>query len=331
MSDFHVYGLGNALVDTEYEVNDEFLEGNLIEKGVMTLVGEQAKDELTARLNQSFSVKRHTGGGSAANTIVAVAQFGGRAFYSCRVADDELGLHFRRDLLDVGVETNPNGQHGVTGQCLVMITPDAERTMNTFLGISSGLSIAELSPEALKRSRFLYIEGYLVSSHSALEAALEARTLARAASVPVALTLSDPSMVTHFRSEFDGLLKDRVDLLFCNKDEALIYTATDRIEDAAAILREKASRFSITLGAAGALIYDGDAMFNVPAAPTRAIDTNGAGDIFAGAFLYALAEGWSCDRAAVLANRAAARLVRIFGPRLEKSDQQMLLHEFNDD
>ena len=228
MGNYDVYGIGNALVDTEYEVTDEFLELAKLPKGVMTLIEEEDRRRLIALLereHEHLAVKL-AGGGSAANTIVAISQLGGSTFYSCKVANDTTGDFFMKDLLDLGVHTNlgDDREPGVTGECISMVTPDAERTMTTHLGITQKLSTGELDPDALRNSGTLYIEGYLVSSPTGFEAALEAQSIARQAGVSVALTLSDPSMVESFKTSFDELITQGVDILFCNIDEASLWT-----------------------------------------------------------------------------------------------------------
>lgn len=329
MKDYHVYGVGNALVDTEYAIDDSFLEDFSIDKGMMTLIDEQTLREMTTHLNRRFVARKQTGGGSAANTIVALAQFGGHAFYSCKVADDQIGDFYMNDLHRLGVVTNLGSQkhEGVTGQCLVMITPDAERTMTTYLGITQDLSYMELDEDKLRASEYLYIEGYLVSSTTGKQAAIKARQIAEAAGVKVSVTLSDPAMAEHFKPAFHEIIGDKVDMLFCNRDEALIFTGATTIEAAAEALQTGTRAFAITLGSQGSLIYDGKQLYRAPAHPTGAIDTNGAGDMFAGAFLYGITHGYSYRKAADLANKSAARLVAHFGARMDQEMQKALLVE----
>lgn len=329
MKNYHVYGVGNALVDTEYEVEESFLADFSIDKGLMTLIDEQTKLHISHHLDRRYSAKKHTGGGSAANTMVALAQFGGKVFYSCKVADDEIGRFYMNDLHKVGVATKLGSQKhdGMTGQCLVMVTPDAERTMTTFLGITQDLSVAELDAEALALSDYLYIEGYLVSSNTGKETAVEARKIARQAGVKVSLTLSDPAMVDNFKDAFDEIIDGQVDLLFCNKEEALIWTAATDVEAAAESLKKEAAAFAITLGGDGSLIYDGKKLSMVAPQPVQAIDTNGAGDMFAGAFLYGITHGYSFIDAAILANKSAASLVSKFGARMDPESQRSLITE----
>ena len=224
MDAYDVYGIGNALVDTEYKVTDEFLDLAKLSKGVMTLIGEEERRKLIQLLEQEHQIIKLSGGGSAANTVVAVAQLGGTAFYSCKVADDEIGEFFLKDLADLGIHTNleESLEAGVSGQCISMVTPDAERTMITHLGISEEFSSAEIQPDALRSSKILYVEGYLVSSRLGLDAALEAQSIARSSGVKVALTLSDPAMVENFKNAFDTIICRGVDILFCNAEEACL-------------------------------------------------------------------------------------------------------------
>ncbi|MEA3412279.1 MAG: adenosine kinase [Pseudomonadota bacterium] len=314
---YHVYGVGNALVDMEFEVEDAFLEAMHIGKGLMTLVDQNRQIELLAHLGHGNA--RWSCGGSAANTIIAASRFGGRAFYSCKVASDELGDFYVDDLVSAGVDSNLHAERteGDTGRCLVMITPDAERTMNTFLGITETLSGDELNREAVRNSGFLYIEGYLVSSPTGRAAAIEARRIAEAAGVQVALTFSDPAMVKYFREGLSEMLGAGIDLLFCNEAEALAWADTDDLNLAVEALRAVSRTFAITRGAKGALLFDGTEFIEIAPHEVHAVDTNGAGDMFAGAFLYGITQGHSWEDAGRIASAASARVVSNFGPRLE--------------
>jgi sugar/nucleoside kinase (ribokinase family) len=317
MSKYHVYGLGAALVDTELEVNDDFLSNAKIEKGLMTLVDEARQHELLEHMNNHRVGSKLASGGSACNSIIAASYFGAKTFYSCKVADDENGRFFLKDLKEAGVATPARDfPEGITGKCLVMITPDAERTMNTFLGISETLSIEDIDEEALIASEYAYIEGYLVTSETGRAAAIRVRELAEQNGVKTALSLSDPGMVEFFGDGLKSMIGNQVDLLFCNRDEALAWCGTNSIEDAADAMKQYARSFAITLGKDGALVFDGTTMSKVPGNTVQAIDTNGAGDMFAGAFLYAITAGHSYERAASLANAAASKIVSQYGPRL---------------
>lgn len=323
---YDVYGIGNAIVDIITEVEHDFFSKNEVEKGVMTLVDEKRQLHLMKAIDMKRS--KMSGGGSAGNTVVAVNQFGGKSFYSCLVAKDELGKFFLADLKRNGVDTNLTYEQcpeGHSGRCLVMTSPDAERTMNTFLGVSSFLSPEHLDTEAIKNSSYVYLEGYLVASPKGLEALKEAKKIAERNKVLVALTFSDPSMVKYFSKQMEEVVGASVDLLFCNEEEAMIYTGTDSVEEAREKLKDIAKRFAITLGANGALIYDGDTFIQIEPYKVKAIDTNGAGDMFSGAFMYAITHGHSYAEAGKLASLASSRVVSQFGPRLLPDQMKAVL------
>ena len=324
MSTYDVYGLGNALVDMEFEVHDQFLDENSIDKGVMTLVDENQQHELIGQLDVFEGNK--ASGGSAANTLIAVSSMGGSSYYSCKVADDELGHFYLDDLKAAGVDCNMDGKHkgGITGKCLVMVTPDAERTMHTFLGISSELSPYEVSEEAIENAKYCYLEGYLTTSETGKAANIEARTIAQANGIKTAMTFSDPFVVEHCRDGFTDAIGNGIDLLFCNEAEALSYTQKASVEEAAEVIKTFAKTFAITLGAQGAVIYDGSDMISIAANPVKAVDTNGAGDLFAGAFMYGLTHGMTFEQAGNLASKASSQIVSQFGPRLKMAQYQAL-------
>jgi sugar/nucleoside kinase (ribokinase family) len=328
LSRFDVYGLGNALVDMEFETSSEELAKLGVEKGVMTLVEASQQEELLGNLGREPT--KRACGGSAANTVIAVAQFGGRSYYSCKVADDATGSFFLEDLVrnDVGTNVSEEGrQQGDTGKCLVLVTPDAERSMCTYLGITADLSENELDADALSQSSYLYIEGYLAPSDTARKAAAHARAIARDQGVRTAVSLSDPNMVKFCKAGLTEIVGDGVDLLFCNEREALDFTATTSVEAATQQLRQCARSLVITLGAKGSLVFDGQEETRVTAQKVTPIDTNGAGDMFAGAFLYGITNGLAFSEAARLANRASARLILEYGPRLDKAQAQAVHDE----
>jgi sugar/nucleoside kinase (ribokinase family) len=323
---YDVYGIGNALVDIVTEVEHNFFVKNGIEKGVMTLVDQKRQHELIHAIDMKKS--KMSCGGSAANTLIGISQFGGKSFYTCLVANDDLGRFFLQDLKRNGVDTNLAAERcpeGITGKVLVMTTPDAERTMNTFLGISSELSPAHLNEEALINSKYVYLEGYLVTSPTGLEAMREAKKIAERHGIKTALTFSDPSMVKYFPNQMREMIGASVDLLFCNEEEAMIHTGTDNLLDSREKLKDVARHFVITLGANGAMIYDGDTFIDIEPYKVKALDTNGAGDMFAGAFLYGLTHGRSYAEAGKLASLASSRVVTQFGPRLEPRQVQKVL------
>ncbi len=326
---YDVYAIGNALVDIVTEVDDEFFAKNGIEKGFMTLVDEERQHQLVNAIHLPGTNMQC--GGSAANTVIALSQFGGKGFYSCKVAKDEMGKFYLDDLANNNVSTNlryESAAEGITGKCLVMTSPDAERTMNTFLGITANFSVEEVDEEAIRNAAYLYIEGYLVTSENGLEAMKFAKDLARKHGVKTSLTFSDPSMVKYFKPQMAEVVGDGVDLLFCNEEEATLFTDTDSIEAAVEQLKKIAQSFVITLGAEGALLFQNGKSFNIPAFPIKAIDANGAGDMFAGAFLYGITNGHSYEEAGKFASLAASKVVSKSGPRLELLQAQNLLREY---
>lgn len=323
---YDVYGIGNALVDIVTEVDHDFFVRNAIEKGVMTLVDQKRQHDLIHAIDMKKS--KMSCGGSAANTMIGVSQFGGKSFYTCLVANDDLGRFFLKDLKRNGVDTNLTPETcpaGITGKVLVMTSPDAERTMNTFLGISSELSPAHLNELALINSAYVYLEGYLVTSPTGLQTMKEAKKIAERHSVKTALTFSDPSMVKYFPGQMREVIGASVDLLFCNEEEAMIYTGTASLMDARERLKDLARHFVITLGANGAMIYDGDTFIDIEPYKVKALDTNGAGDMFAGAFMYGINHGHSYAESGKIASLASSRVVTQFGPRLEPDQVQKVL------
>jgi sugar/nucleoside kinase (ribokinase family) len=329
MSSYDVYAIGNALVDIEYEVSSEELDELGIDKGTMTLVNETQQARIVERIG-SHEMGRGSGG-SAANTVIAVSQLGGKAYYSCRVANDEFGSFYLRDLKRAGVATRVEIEprvDGVTGKCLVLVTPDAERTMNTFLGVSADVSPDDVDPRAIGQSQYAYVEGYLVTSPSSMRAALYAIEQARSSTVKTAFTLSDRNIVQYFRPEIDQLIGDGIDLLFANDEEAKCLADSNHLDGALEYLKSIAGQFVVTCGGDGAVAYDGHAFHDIAAVKTVAIDTLGAGDMFAGAFLYGITHRMDFAQAGRLASLAAAKIVSHRGPRLKMEDMHEVLKKF---
>jgi sugar/nucleoside kinase (ribokinase family) len=317
MSHYDLYAIGNALVDSEYEVSDAQLKSMGVDKRHMTLIDTPRRAQLLEHVKAL--TPRQTGGGSAGNTVVALAQLGGKAFYSCKVAHDALGDFYVKDLQARGVDTNLNhtrASDGQTGSCLVLVTPDAERSMCTFLGVSAELDDAALHPKDIEKSKIYYMEGYLAASPTGLAAALKGRQIAREAGVALALTLSDVSMIQFCKAGLDAMLGDGVDYLFCNQEESQVWCGSQDLNVVKETLKKLAKMVCLTLGPDGSEIITAQNSWHVPAEKVQAIDTNGAGDMFAGAFLYAITRGYSPEQAANLGNHAAAAVVSQHGNRL---------------
>jgi len=328
MRKYQVYGVGNALVDMEYEVAVDDLEKLGIDKGVMTLVDADHQLEIMDYL--AGHPHRKGSGGSVANSVIAVNQFGGKGFHSCKVADDALGRFYMDDLIAGGVDTNYHTarEDGHTGCCVVLVTPDSDRTMVTHLGISGDLSEKELVPEALRDADYYYTEGYLVTTDAARRLSITAKGIAAAAGVKTAISLSDPNMVTYFKEGLMEMIGSGVDLLFANEAEAKGMADTEDLNVAIAFLKTIAQEFAITRGPEGALVYDGNALIEIAPVEVDAIDTVGAGDMFAGAFLYGRTQGWSHGHAGDLAVAASAKLVTSLGPRISTEETQAVLRWF---
>jgi sugar/nucleoside kinase (ribokinase family) len=329
MAKYNIYGIGAALVDTEVEVSDGFLADANIDKGVMTLVDEPRQIELLAALASENTHMLRKCGGSVCNSVVAASSLGAKAFFSGKVADDSDGELYINDLQEASVAFHSAGQEsGITGKCLVMVTDDAERTMNTFLGASEALSSREIDQTALVDSEWFYVEGYLVTDEARTLATKAAVETAKANNVKVAISLSDPFVVAVFGDALRDVIGDGVDLIFCNKDEVMVFTGAESLEAAEEALKQYTKTFAITDGANGAVTFDGNTIIKSEGVEAKAIDTNGAGDMFAGAFLYAITSGRDYTWAANLANDCAGRVVARFGPRLDSSDFDSIKSQF---
>ena len=323
---YNVYGIGNALVDMEFRVSPMSLQELNIDKGVMTLIDEIRQEELVKKLNGQLC--KQSSGGSAANTMIAIGQFGGKGFYSCKVAADRAGKFYLEDLRQCGLDTNEhngNAEQGTTGKCLVMVTPDADRTMNTFLGISGNLSEQELVLKAISDSEYLYLEGYLVTSPTAQAAAIKAREIAENLRVKTTFSLSDPNVAKFFKTGLLKIIGSGLDFIFANEAEALQISDTEDFSEAIVYLKTLAKGFAITRGSKGSLIFDGQELIEITPYPVQAIDTVGAGDMYAGAFLYGLTHGMTYGQAGDLASRASSRIVTSYGPRLTTKELKSLL------
>jgi sugar/nucleoside kinase (ribokinase family) len=313
---YDVYGVGNSLVDIQAQVSEATLKSLEFAKGSMTLVDEATQQKVLGSLHGA-AIHR-CAGGSAANTIMGIADLGGKAAYAGKTGADELGRFCLSDMRQQGVSIEVPPAAGQTGTCVILITPDAQRTMLTHLGVSSTLGPADIDSEQIRKAQYVYIEGYLFTGPSTREAALRAIALAKSHGVKVAFTVSDPFLIAAFRDEFWELIRGPVDLLFCNLEEARSLTGMhDPIECAHEIHRH-AQNVAMTLGADGSIVMHEGAAIPIEGVSVTAIDTTGAGDMYAAGLLYGVTAGLPWKKAGRLASHAAARIVAQMGARLAK-------------
>jgi sugar/nucleoside kinase (ribokinase family) len=314
---YDVYGVGNALVDIQAHVSDEVLERLDYAKGIMTLVDIDTQQKVLSALGH---VRTHRcAGGSAANTIMGVAEFGGRAAYCGKVADEAIGRFFLSDLRKRGVTIEvPTSPEGLSGTCVVLITDDAQRTMLTSLGVSATLEPGDVNESEIRDARYVYIEGYLFAGEPTRSAALKAMELAVANNVKVAFTVSDPFLIQYHRDEFWELIEGPVDLLFCNLEEARALTGKHDAIDCAYEIHQHAENVALTLGKDGSLLMHAGVSIPIESVTVDAIDTTGAGDMYAAGILYGITNGLTWKQAGHLASHAAARVVSQLGARLDQ-------------
>jgi sugar/nucleoside kinase (ribokinase family) len=313
-----VVGIGNAIVDIIARCKHEFLVKHNLAKGHMTLVDANTVSQLYKNMGPAVEIS----GGSAANTMVGVASLGGRAAFVGKVSEDDFGKVFAHDIRSAGVtfETKPSVGGAPTARSLILVTPDGERTMNTFLGVSPELSPRDVDAKLIASSRILYLEGYLFDRPDAQAAFRHAANLAEAAGREVALTLSDSFCVERHRVEFIELIRDRVDILFANESEITALYKTSSFEEASRQAKSDASIAVLTRSAKGSVIFRGDKAASVPAARVRqVVDTTGAGDLYAAGFLFGYAAGKPLDVCGSIGSLAAAEVIGHMGARPETS------------
>lgn len=316
MKEIDVFGVGNALVDIQVRVDDGLLSELGIDKGIMTLVDDAQQAGVLSKLNGR--PLNRCAGGSAANTIVAMADFGGSSAFVGKVGRDEIGRFFLKDMGDLGVKIDVEPADTPTGTCAVLITSDAQRTMLTNLGASATMTADDIDESLIKASKYVYIEGYLLTGETTKAAAYRAMDIAKKNGTKVAFTASDPFLVNLIRDEIWELITGPVDLFFCNEEEAKSLTGEKDPIKCADIIHGHAENVAMTLGEKGSIVMHGGEAFPIEGVSVKAIDTTGAGDMYAGALLYGITNGMSWRQAGHLASHAAARIVSQMGARLER-------------
>jgi sugar/nucleoside kinase (ribokinase family) len=311
---YDVLAIGNAIVDVIAHASDDFLVQEGMAKGGMTLIDEDSAERIYAAMGPGMEIS----GGSGGNTIAGVAAFGGRGAFIGKVRDDALGDIYRHDLRAIGVafDTPATTTGPATARCLVLVTPDAERTMNTFLGACTGLDEDDIDESLVASAGILYLEGYLFDEPPAKAAFRKAASLAHAAGRKVALTMSDSFCVHRHKDAFLELVDGHIDILFANEDEIRALYGVDDIVEAAKIAAQHVELVTVTRGAAGALLIDADGLVEVPASRVAAVvDTTGAGDLYAAGVLYGLTRGLPLAECGRLGCAAAGEAISHFGAR----------------
>jgi sugar/nucleoside kinase (ribokinase family) len=311
--DLDVVGIGNALVDVISHEHDAFVERMQLNRGSMTLIDDDRAHELYDAMGPGIEVS----GGSAANTMVGLASFGSRAAYIGKVRDDQLGEVFAHDLRATGVvfESRPSDGGPPTGRCLIVVTPDAQRTMSTYLGVSAFLGPDDVDPDLVARASFVYLEGYLWDRPEAKDAYRKAARLAHDAGNRVSLTLSDPFCVERHRDEWRTLVAEDVDLLFANHQEICSLYQCD-FDEALQRVRADCEMAALTRGPHGSVIVRGDEVHVVDAVPVEhLVDTTGAGDLYAAGFLHGVTRGMPLHDCARLGSLAASEVIQHTGAR----------------
>lgn len=317
--EFDVVGIGNALVDIEVRVEDDFIESLGVVKGGMTL--SSVDDQKRILQAVTAKPKKVSSGGSAANTVHGIGAMGAKGYYLGRVADDDFGRHYTEDMRTCGVGfPGPDAAPDGTGTCVVLITPDSERTMFTHLGISSKLHPDNVDEAIIDKCGTVYIEGYLWTGEETQQAAEKMADIAKKASVPVSFTLSDAFIVNSYRDALIDFIRWKVDILFCNDVEACAMFQTDDTEHAFQQLRGMVDTLFLTRGKEGAWASNlENEKVEIGSFPVDAVDTTGAGDLFAGGALFGLARFLPLKDAGILGSYCAAQVVRHMGARLPSS------------
>ena len=322
---YDVYGLGNAIVDIELRVSDDELLMLGLKKGLMEFATHEEQEHVIQLLKAH--VKNEAAGGSTANTMVGVAKFGGSPCFIGKVGSDGNGNLYKGSLKKNGVEYSTLPAPGSTGTCCVLVTPDGERTMLTFLGVSTEIGPEDINESEILNSRLVYIEGYMWGSDKTRLAANHVINIAKSNNIPIALSLSDPGFVSLFADDFKQIVINSIDIIFCNEHEAAIYSNVDQESGDEKSNRELSlSKLGLdcdlvfmTCGASGAYISNRGRQEFVNARAVSAIDSTGAGDAFAAGAIFGLVNGESPEDAAKLGSYAAALVVQNFGPRVSES------------
>lgn len=325
---FDVVGIGNAMVDVLGRVTDQFLADNGVGKGVMTLIDAERAIELYSKMGPAQEIS----GGSAANTIAGLGMLGAKAAYVGKIKDDQLGAIFAHDIRSLGVHfdvpmTRRDHPDDETGRCMVLVSPDGERSMNTYLGVSADLGPDDIDESVMADAKWIYLEGYRFDGMESQEAFRKAIAACKGAGGKVSITLSDPFCIERHRDAFREMVRDEVDLLFANEHELVSLYRTETLEDAMDEARKEVEIVACTVGPSGAYVLKGDRTVHAPAAPMKRVDATGAGDLFAAGFLYGLTRGRNLLTCGTMGCVAAGEVISHIGARPQE-DLKDLFNRF---
>ena len=327
---YDISALGNALVDTQYMISHEFLNEIGLEPDSMTLATPEEHAPIIEKLESMGASSVSDCGGSATNSLVAASYFGSKCHHVCRVADDEDGQKYLDSLQNAGVNHigfSKEDSYMPTGKCLIFVTPDAKRTMSSMLGVSAYLGSKDIDYDAVVNSKIFYIEGYMVTSNENFNAVTSVLNHLKNKNTLKALSLSDAGIVNGFRDEFKKIESHGIDMIFCNDDEAIAFAGTETFDDAVSFYKEQAYMIAITKGSEGSLIIKNGKEIFSPAESINPVDTNGAGDMFAGSFMHAYLNGFDLASCAEFSNFASSKIVETFGPRLTPDGYREVLNK----
>jgi len=329
MKQFDLLGIGNAVVDVLYEVDEKFIKKNNLQKNVMTLIDEEKAEEFYSLPKEGIEIA----GGSVANSTVGFASLSGKPAFIGKIKDDNLGKSFSKSLADnkVFYKTEPILEGSGTARCFIFVTPDAQRTMNTYLGACSLLSPKDIDEELVKNSKISYLEGYCWEEQLAKESLIKAAEIAHKADNKVSLTLSDPFCVERHRDEFKDLVKKHIDILFANEIEANKLCQTENFDESIKEISEITEIAAITRSEKGAEICNGKEVVKIePKIFGEVKDTTGAGDLFAAGFLYGLSKKFSILKSGNIASISAGEIISHFGARPEINLSDLIQKELKD-
>jgi len=315
MEKFDVYGVCNPLIDLLSHIPDSFLKKNGIEKSIMHLISIEEQQRLLRGLSADKLSVESASGGSGANSMIGIAQLGGRTAFSGKIGRDEHGKIYREKLEDLGVSARLGEGDGSTGSSLILVSDDGCRTMNTYLGMGQELQVPDIDPEVIKVSKYLYLTGYLWDTESQKKAVRAALDEAKRVETKVALSLSDPFCVKRHKEDFKSLLQGYASMVFCNQEEAFTLLQTDVTQEAVNIMSKWTETVVLTLGANGAIISHLGQTYYIDPFPIRVEDTTGAGDAFAAGFLFGMTHEFSPLDSGRIGAVLAGAVIEQTGPR----------------